>query len=143
MATNLTSAFLGAKYQIPAMLERGEGSLIFVSSFVGYTAAMPGAATYAASKAGLIGLMKALAVEYGPQGIRVNALLPGGTQTAAADVMADTEEMKEFVRNMHALKRIAAPEEQAQAALFLASDAGSFVTGSAMLLDGGLSINKT
>jgi len=143
MATNLTSAFLGAKYQIPAMLARGAGSLIFVSSFVGYTAAMPGAATYAASKAGQIGLMKALAVEYGPQKIRVNALLPGGTQTAAADTMANTEEMKAFVRNMHALKRIAEPDEQARAALFLASDAASFVTGSAMLVDGGVSINKT
>jgi enoyl-[acyl-carrier-protein] reductase (NADH) len=86
---------------------------------------------------------KALAVEYGPQGIRVNALLPGGTQTAAADMMADTEEMKAFVRNMHALKRIAAPEEQARAALFLASDAATFVTGSAMLVDGGVSISKT
>ena len=143
MATNLTSAFLGAKYQIPAMLERGKGSLIFVSSFVGYTAAMPGAATYAASKAGQIGLMKALAVEYGPRKIRVNALLPGGMQTAAADTMANTEEMKAFVRNMHALKRIAAPEEQARAALFLASDAATFITGSAMLVDGGVSINKT
>jgi NAD(P)-dependent dehydrogenase (short-subunit alcohol dehydrogenase family) len=143
IATNLTGAFLGAKYQLPAMLERGAGSMIFVSSFVGYTAAMPGAATYAASKAGMIGLMKALAVEYGPQGIRVNALLPGGTQTAAADAMADTEDMKAFVRNMHALKRIAEPDEQARAALFLASDAASFVTGSAMLVDGGVSINKT
>jgi NAD(P)-dependent dehydrogenase (short-subunit alcohol dehydrogenase family) len=143
VATNLTSAFLAAKYQIPAMLARGAGSLIFVSSFVGYTAAMPGAATYAASKAGQIGLMKALAVEYGPQKIRVNALLPGGTQTAAADTMANTEEMKAFVRNMHALKRIAEPDEQAHAALFLASDAASFVTGSAMLVDGGVSINKT
>jgi NAD(P)-dependent dehydrogenase (short-subunit alcohol dehydrogenase family) len=143
MATNLTSAFLGAKYQLPALLERGAGSLIFVGSFVGYTAAMPEAATYAASKAGLMGLMKALAVEYGPRGIRVNALLPGGTQTAAADTMADTEEMKSFVRNMHALKRIAQPEEQARAALFLASEASSFMTGSAMLVDGGVSINKT
>lgn len=143
MATNLTSAFLGAKYQIPAMLDRGAGSLIFVSSFVGNTAAMPGAATYAASKAGQIGLMKALAVEYGPQGIRVNALLPGGTQTAAADAMASTEDMKAFVRNMHALKRIAAPSEQARAALFLASDAATFITGSAMLVDGGVSVNKT
>ena len=143
MAVNLTSAFLGAKYQIPAMLKRGAGSLIFVSSFVGHTAGMPGVATYAASKAGQIGLMKALAVEYGPQGIRVNALLPGGTQTAAADAMADTEEMKAFVRNMHALKRIAQPDEQARAALFLASDAASFVTGSAMLVDGGVSVNKT
>ena len=143
IATNLTSAFLGAKYQIPAMLARGSGSLIFVSSFVGYTVAMPGAAVYAASKAGQIGLMKALAVEHGAQGIRVNALLPGGTQTPAADTMADTEDMKAFVRNMHALKRIAEPIEQARAALFLASDAASFVTGSAMLVDGGVSICKT
>jgi NAD(P)-dependent dehydrogenase (short-subunit alcohol dehydrogenase family) len=143
IAVNLTGAFLGAKHQIPAMLARGGGSLIFVSSFVGHTAAMPQAATYAASKAGQIGLMKALAVEYGPHGIRVNALLPGGTQTAAADAMATTDDMKAFVRNMHALKRIAAPDEQARAALFLASDAASFVTGSAMLVDGGVSINKT
>jgi NAD(P)-dependent dehydrogenase (short-subunit alcohol dehydrogenase family) len=143
MAVNLTGAFLAAKYQIPAMLERSGGSLIFVSSFVGYTAAMPGSAVYAASKAGIIGLMKSLAVEYGPQGLRVNALLPGGTQTPMADAMINTDEMKAFVRNMHALKRIAAPEEQARAALFLASDAASFVTGSAMLADGGVSINKT
>jgi NAD(P)-dependent dehydrogenase (short-subunit alcohol dehydrogenase family) len=143
MAVNLTGAFLAAKYQIPAMLERSGGSLIFVSSFVGYTAAMPGSAVYAASKAGIIGLMKSLAVEYGPQGLRVNALLPGGTQTPMADAMINTDEMKAFVRNMHALKRIAAPEEQARAALFLASDAASFVTGSAMLTDGGVSINKT
>jgi NAD(P)-dependent dehydrogenase (short-subunit alcohol dehydrogenase family) len=143
MAVNLTAGFLAAKYQIPAMLERGAGSLIFVSSFVGYTAAMPGAAAYAASKAGVIGLMKALAVEYGPRGIRVNALLPGGTQTEMAAAMNDTEEKMAFVRNMHALKRIATPQEQARAALFLASDAASFVTGSALLADGGVSINKT
>jgi NAD(P)-dependent dehydrogenase (short-subunit alcohol dehydrogenase family) len=143
MAVNLTGAFLAAKYQIPAMLERGAGALIFVSSFVGYTAAMPGAAAYAASKAGVIGLMKALAVEYGPRGIRVNALLPGGTQTEMAAAMNDTEEKMAFVRNMHALKRIATPQEQARAALFLASDAASFVTGSALLADGGVSINKT
>ena len=143
MAVNLTGAFLGAKYQIPAMLERGAGSLIFVSSFVGYTVAMPGSAAYAASKAGIIGLMKSLAVEYGPQGIRINALLPGGTQTPMADAMINTDEMKAFVRNMHALKRTAQPIEQARAALFLASDAASFMTGSAMLVDGGVSINKT
>lgn len=143
MATNLTSAYLAAKYQIPAMLQRGAGSLVFVSSFVGHTAAMPGVAAYAASKAGIIGLMKTLAVEYGSQGIRSNALLPGGTQTAMADIMADTEEMQEFVREMHALKRISTPEEQAEAALFLASEASSFVTGSAMLVDGGVSISKT
>jgi NAD(P)-dependent dehydrogenase (short-subunit alcohol dehydrogenase family) len=65
--TNLTSAFLGAKYQLPAMLARGGGSLIFTSTFVGYTAGMPGVAAYAASKAGLIGLTQALAAEFGPE----------------------------------------------------------------------------
>lgn len=143
LAVNLTGNFLAAKYQIPAMLDRGAGSLIFVSSFVGYTAAMPGVAAYAAGKAGVIGLMKSLAVEYGPLGIRVNALLPGGTQTQMADEMIKTEDMKTFVRGMHALKRVSMPEEQARAALFLASDAASFVTGSAMLSDGGVSINRT
>lgn len=142
LATNLTSAFLGAKHQIPAMLKRGAGAIVFVSSFVGHTAAMPGLAAYAASKAGMIGLAKSLAVEYGAQGIRSNALLPGGTQTAMADVMADTDEMREFVRGMHALKRISEPHEQAEAALFLASDASSFVTGAALLVDGGVSISK-
>ena len=83
--TNLTSAFLGAKYQVPAMLARGGGSLLFTSSFVGHTAAgLPGMAAYAASKAGLIGFTKALAAELGPQGIRVNAVLPGGTDTDMA-----------------------------------------------------------
>ena len=143
LATNLTGGFLAAKYQVPAMLARGGGSLIFVASFVGYSVALPGVAAYAASKAGLIGLMKSLAVEFGPQGLRVNALLPGGTQTAMADVFAPDEDSMAFVRNLFALKRIAAPEEQAHAALFLASDAASFVTGSAMLADGGVSINRT
>ncbi len=143
IATNLTGGFLAAKYQVPALLRRGAGSLIFVGSFVGYTVAMPGVAAYAASKAGLIGLMKSLAVEFGPQGLRVNALLPGGTQTEMADVFAPDEQSKAFVRNLFALKRIATPQEQAQAALFLASDAASFVTGSAMLADGGVSINRT
>ena len=82
--TNLTGAFLGAKHQIPAMLERGGGSLIFTSSFVGYTVGMPQMAAYAAAKAGLIGLTQVLAAEYGPKGVRVNALLPGGTDTPAA-----------------------------------------------------------
>ena len=141
--TNLTSAFLGAKYQIPAMLDRGGGSLIFTSSFVGYTAGMPGVAAYAASKAGLIGLTQALAAEFGPRGIRVNAILPGGTDTAAAQAMIGTPEGRAFVEGLHALKRISTPEEIAKSVLYLASDASSFTTGTAMLVDGGVSINKT
>ncbi|MCC5811774.1 MAG: SDR family oxidoreductase [Ectothiorhodospiraceae bacterium] len=142
VTTNLTSAFLGAKYQLPAMAARKGGSLIFTSTFVGYTAGMPGMAAYAASKAGLIGLTQVLAVEHGPQNIRVNALLPGGTDTPAGREFANTPEALAFVRNLHALKRMATPEEIAQSALYLASDASSFTTGAAMLADGGVSINR-
>lgn len=138
--TNLTSAYLGAKYQIPAMLERGAGSLIFTSTFVGYTVGMPGMAAYAASKAGVIGLTKALAAEFGPRGIRVNALLPGAADTPA--LTANTPEERAFIEGLHALKRIARPEEIAHSALYLASEASSFTTGAALLADGGVSINR-
>ena len=143
LETNLTSAFLGAKYQVPAMIARGGGSLIFTSTFVGHTAGMPGMAAYAASKAGLIGLTQVLAAEFGAQGVRVNAILPGGTDTAMGRSVADTPESRAFVAGLHALKRIAAPEEIARSALHLASDASSFVTGAAFLADGGISINRT
>ena len=100
-------------------------------------------AAYATSKAGLIGLAKSLAGEYGPQGIRVNALLPGGTITPMAKELGEGPEVAEFVNNMHALKRQAQPEEIAKAAHYLASDAASFVTGTAMLVDGRVSICRT
>jgi len=143
ISTNLTSAFLGAKYQIPAMLERNSGALIFTSSFVGYTVGLPGMAAYAASKAGLIGLTQALASEFGARGIRVNALLPGGTDTPMGRAFASTPEALAFVQGLHALKRMASPDEIAQSALYLASDASSFTTGTALLADGGVSINRT
>jgi NAD(P)-dependent dehydrogenase (short-subunit alcohol dehydrogenase family) len=139
---NLTAAFFAAKHQVPRMLERGGGSLIFTSSFVGHTAAFPGMAAYAASKAGLVGLTQALAAEYGPRGIRVNALLPGATDTEMAREFASTPEIRAYIANLYALKRMAEPVEVARAALFLASEQASFVTGSAMLVDGGVSINR-
>ncbi|MEL7509131.1 MAG: SDR family oxidoreductase [Cyanobacteria bacterium J06554_1] len=142
LATNLTSAFLGAKYQLPAMIDRGGGSLIFTSSFVGYTVGMPGMSPYAASKSGLIGFVKVLASEYGSQRVRVNALLPGGTDTPMGRDFANTPETMTFVQNLHALKRMATPHEIALSALYLASDVSSFTTGSAMLVDGGVSINR-
>lgn len=141
--TNLTSAYLGAKHQIPVMLERGGGSVIFTSSFVGYSAGFPGAAAYAASKAGLIGLTQVLAAEFGPKAVRVNAILPGGTDTPMAREMNGTPEALAQVASLHALKRMAMPEEIAQAVLYLASDASSFMTGTALLVDGGVSINRT
>jgi NAD(P)-dependent dehydrogenase (short-subunit alcohol dehydrogenase family) len=142
-AVNLTSAFLGAKAQIPAMVKRGGGSLIFTQTFVGHTAAFPGLAAYAASKAGLTGLVQALAAEYGAQGIRANAILPGAVDTPMYQGMNNTDDAKAFVTGLHAMKRVGAPEELARSVLYLASDMSSFQTGTSMLVDGGLSINRT
>ncbi len=141
--SNLTSGFLGAKYQLPAMAKRGGGSIIFTSSFVGSTVGFPGMSAYAAAKAGLVGMVQAIAAEFGPQGIRANALLPGGTDTPMGRAVSNTPEALAFVANLHALKRLAQPEEIARAALFLASDAASFVTGTALRVDGGVSINRS
>lgn len=139
IATNLTSGFHAAKHQIPALRARGGGSLVFTSSFVGHTIGLPGMAAYAASKAGLIGMVQVLAVEHGAEGIRVNALLPGGTISGMG---AGDAETRRTIAGFHALKRMAAAEEIAEAALFLLSDRSSFVTGSALLADGGNSITK-
>jgi NAD(P)-dependent dehydrogenase (short-subunit alcohol dehydrogenase family) len=84
-----------------------------------------------------------IAAEYGPRGIRANALLPGGTDTPMGREAAPTPEARQFVENLHALKRLAEPEEIARAALFLVSDAASFVTGTALRVDGGVSITRT
>jgi len=140
---NLTSAFLAAKYQIPAMARRGGGSLIFTSSFVGHSVGFPGMSAYAASKAGLIGLAQCLAVEFAGQGIRVNAILPGATDTPMAREMMSTPETRDFITGLYPMRRMASPEEIARSVLYLASDASSFVTGTALLVEGGVSINRT
>lgn len=138
LATNLTSAFFAAKYQIPAIAAAGGGSILFTASFVGHAnAGMPGMGAYAASKAGLVGLTYALAAAHGPDRVRVNALLPGGTKTAMA---GEDPDVHQAIAGLHPLGRMAEPEEIAQSALFLLSDRASFVTGSAMTADGGISI---
>ena len=133
IAVNLTAAFLGARAQIPAMLENGSGAIVFTSSFVGNSVGLPGMGAYASSKAALIGLVRGITADYGASGIRANALLPGGTATA----MAGDDAQREWAAGLHAMKRIAEPEEIAKAALFLVSDMASFVTGSALWADGG------
>jgi len=143
LGINLTGSFLGAKHQIAQMLKHGGGSVIFTSTFVGHTAAFPGMAAYAASKSGLIGLTQALATEFGPHNIRVNAILPGAVDTAMYREMNDTPEKTSFVANLHALRRVATPDELARSVLYLASDEASFVSGTASLVDGGLSISRT
>ena len=142
VATNLTSAFLAAKAQVPVLARRGGGSIVFTSSFVGFSnGGLPGMAAYAASKAGLIGLTQSLGADYAGANVRVNALLPGGTITPMGgegnpDVLA-------FVTGLHPMKRMADPLEIAQAALFLLGDRSSFMTGSPMLVDGGVSVRLT
>jgi hypothetical protein len=143
IAINLTGAFLGAKHQIAEMVKHGGGSVIFTSTFVGYSFAFPGVAAYAASKSGLIGLTQALAAEFGPQQVRVNAILPGAVDTGMYREMNDTADKQAFITNLHALKRVAAPEELARSVLYLASDDSTFVTGTASLVDGGASITRT
>lgn len=136
LSTNLTSAFLCAKAQVPALKET-QGSLLFTSSFVGNTnGGMPGMAAYAAAKAGLIGLVKSLAADLGAHQVQVNALLPGGTKTPMA---GEDAQAHDTIAELHALKRMASPDEIAKVAAFLLSKDASFMTGAAVLADGGIS----
>lgn len=139
ISVNLSSAYHAAKHQIPAMKHANGGAIVFTSSFVGHTIGLPGMAAYSAAKAGLIGLTQCLAVEHGTDNIRVNSLLPGGTKTPMA---GDDPQTHEWVAGLHALKRMAEPDEIAKVAAFLLSDDASFITGSALIADGGNSINK-
>jgi NAD(P)-dependent dehydrogenase (short-subunit alcohol dehydrogenase family) len=143
LESNLTSAFLGIKAQVPAMLARGGGSLVFTSTFVGHTVGFPNMAAYAASKAGLVGLVQVLAAELGPSNIRANVILSGGVDTPMGRIVANTPEALAFVQSLHALKRVASPTEIAHAALFLCSSDASFITGAAIPVDGGVSITRT
>lgn len=139
LSVNLTAAFLAARAQIPAMRERGGGSIVFTSSFVGFSnGGLPGMGAYAASKAGLIGLSQSLASDHAAEGIRVNALLPGGTITPVGGELKP--DVMEFIAKLHPMKRMADAREIAQAALFLLSDRSSFMTGSPMIADGGMSV---
>lgn len=139
LSTNLTSAFLAAKAQIPVMQRQGGGSIVFTSSFVGFSnGGLPGMGAYAASKAGMIGLAQSLASDHAAESIRVNALLPGGTITPAGG--EDNPEAIAFISGLHPMKRMANATEIAQAALFLLSDRASFMTGSPMIVDGGMSV---
>ncbi len=139
IAVNLTSAFLAAKAQIPALQRNGGGSIVFTSSFVGFSnGGLPGMAAYAASKAGLIGLTQSLASQHAAEGIRINALLPGGTVTPSGGE-GDPATL-DFVAGLHPMKRMASASEIAQAAVFLLGERSSFMTGSPMIVDGGVSV---
>ncbi|MEQ9304910.1 MAG: SDR family oxidoreductase [Marinoscillum sp.] len=141
LRVNLTSAFLCARAQLPYLLQAG-GNIVYTSSFVGHTVGFPGMGAYGASKSGIIGLVKCLAAEYGKLGVRINAVLPGGTDTPMAREASPTDDDIQQIEKLHAMNRNSKPEEIARAICFLASDEAAFDTGDAMLVDGGISIYR-
>jgi len=141
LGVNLKGAFLFAKYAIPHLARRG-GAIINISSvraFVSYA----GGAAYDSSKAALIAFTRTLALDHGKDGIRVNAICPGYVDTPMTEewlrTVPDREATLRQVRAAHPLGRIGTPREIAEAALFLASDAASFITGTFLVVDGGMS----
>src|SRR3979411_592048 len=140
MAVNVKSIYLLSREVIPHMQKAGGGTIINTASGWGLTGG-PKAAVYCASKGAVVLLTKAMAVDHGPQHIRVNCICPGDTDTGMLREEARQlgEENSRFLAEAakRPLGRVGAPEEIAQAALYLASDASSFVTGTALVVDGG------
>lgn len=138
--SSLKGAFLMSKYALPSMIERGSGSIIHTSSGWGILGGGE-AAAYCAAKGGLVVMAKAMAIDHGPQGIRVNCVCPGDVETPMLNDDAEKRGMswEDYLAEAsdRPLGRIGAPEEIARAVLFLASDDSSFVTGEALVVDGG------
>ena len=138
MNVNLKGVFLGCKYGIPALLRAGGGSIINTASFVAVMGAATSQIAYTASKGGVLAMTREIAVEYARQGIRANSLCPGPVNTPLlAEFLADPAARAR--RYVHIpMGRLAEASEIAKAALFLASDESSYVTGSTFLVDGGI-----
>ena len=137
---NLKGVFLCMKYEIRQMLKQGKGAIVNTSS-IGAFKPLPGFSAYAASKSGVIGLTKIAAIEYAASGIRVNCICPGPTErTQLIENLTSTHpEERERATNAIPMHRMGEPEEVAETVIWLCSDAASYVTANALLLDGGLS----
>jgi NAD(P)-dependent dehydrogenase (short-subunit alcohol dehydrogenase family) len=138
MEINLKGVWLGCKAGIPAMLASGGGSIVNVASFVAYVGAATAQIAYTSSKGGVLAMTREIAVEYGRRNIRANSLCPGPIDTPLlAELMSDPE--RRARRLVHIpMGRLGRAEELAKAALFLASDESSFMTGASLLVDGGI-----
>jgi NAD(P)-dependent dehydrogenase (short-subunit alcohol dehydrogenase family) len=138
MQVNLKGVWLGCRAAVPAMLESGGGSIVNVASFVALMGAATAQIAYTASKGGVLAMTRELAVEYARRGIRANSICPGPIETPLlAELLSDP--VRRQRRLVHIpIGRFGRPDEIAKAALFLASDDASFVTGSALVVDGGI-----
>lgn len=141
--TNVTGVFLGCRAMLPQMVANGRGSIVTVGSVAGQIG-MARRAAYCASKAAVVGLTKAMAVDHGRDGIRVNVVAPGTTDSPYfAKIAADVEDpaaYRAYLAGRQLMNRLGTPDEIAEAVLFLAGDASSFATGSVLTVDGGMSV---
>ena len=133
----LNGVFLGMRFEIPAILASGGGAIVNTASGAGLIG-FPGMSAYVAAKHGVIGLTKTAALEFGAQGVRINAICPGTAYSRMVDdwLQGDPENLAQ-VAGLHPIGRIANPEEIAEAAIWLCSDAASFMLGAAIPVDGG------
>jgi NAD(P)-dependent dehydrogenase (short-subunit alcohol dehydrogenase family) len=138
ISINLKGVWLGCRYGIPAMLESGGGSIVNVASFVALMGAATAQIAYTASKGGVLSMTREIAVEYARQGIRANALCPGPIETPLlAELMSDPQ--RRARRMVHIpMGRLGQAQEVVRAALWLASDESSLMTGAALVVDGGI-----
>ena len=139
IATNLTAVFMSMKFEIPALLASGGGSIVNISSILGLEGSDLGHGPYAAAKHGVIGLTKTAAVDYGDKGIRVNALCPGYCHSEMVDPYVEAEPalFEKIIARHSAMNRLGESHEVADAIEWLLSDKSSFVNGAAIPLDGG------
>lgn len=140
-AVHVKGCFHSTKYAIPVMLASGGGSIVIVASVQSFTA-VNNSAAYVAVKHALLGLTRSIALDFAQKNIRANCVCPGAIDTPmlrwSANLTASPEKLLETVGRMHPIGRIGRPEEVANAIAFLASDAASFITGTSLVVDGGL-----
>jgi NAD(P)-dependent dehydrogenase (short-subunit alcohol dehydrogenase family) len=142
MAVNLRGVFLGCKYAIPAMEAAGGGSIINIASFVALVGCSVPQDAYTASKGAVISLTRSLAVQFGPRGIRTNAICPGPVETPLLmDWLVKDEEAKRIRLARNPTGRFGKPEEIVHMAVYLASDESRWTNGAQLVVDGGITVN--
>jgi len=142
MAVNVRGVFLGCKYAIPRMVEQGGGSVINIASFVALLGCSVPQDAYTASKGAILSLTRSLAVQFGPQGVRSNAICPGPVETPLLmDWLVKDEEAKRIRLARNPTGRFGKPEEIVHMAVYLASDESRWTNGAQLVVDGGITVN--